>query len=94
MPSCVGPPSGTCKNKSKPKVVKFGQGELWLCEECEEIRFGHLNGRFTKRVALRIQRSPLLEENRQTQQLMDQTVVPCATPGIVMQKLHRRILAQ
>ena len=51
MPSCVEPPSGTCKNKSKPKVVKFGQGELWLFEECEEIRFGHLNGDFTRRVS-------------------------------------------
>ena len=51
MPSCAGPPSGICQNKSKPKVVKFGQGELWLCEECEEIRFGHLNGGFTRRVS-------------------------------------------
>ena len=32
-------------------MVKFDQGELWLCEECEEIRFGHLNGGSTRRVS-------------------------------------------
>ena len=53
MPSCEGPPSGTCQNKSKQKVVKFGQGELWLCKECEEIRFDHLKGGFTRRVSTR-----------------------------------------
>ena len=51
MPSCEGPPSGTCQNKSKRKEVKYGQGELWLCEECEEIRFGHLNRGSTRRVS-------------------------------------------
>ena len=51
MPSCAGPPSGTCQNKSKQKMVQFGQGELWLCEECEEIRFGHLKGGSTRRVS-------------------------------------------
>ena len=32
-------------------MVKYGQGELWLCEECEEIRFGHLNRGSTRRVS-------------------------------------------
>ena len=39
MPVCEGLPTGQCPH-SKPKNVKFTQGDMFLCDNCENARFG------------------------------------------------------
>ena len=52
MPRCEGRPDGPCPEKKNDASVHGSQGDLMLCDDCEQYRFPYVKPRNRKRKEL------------------------------------------